>query len=72
MIVGIIFISLTLLIHDLSLLSAGILFIALSSIIEHQRVLIRKNDLIIHYLKLNQSIDDDSDHEVSSFEKLDT
>lgn len=62
-VVGVIFISLTPLLYNISLLLAGILFIALSSIIENQQTLIRKNDLIIHYLKLNQSLCEEEEDE---------
>ena len=62
-VVGVIFISLTPLLYNISLLLACILFIALSSIIENQQTLIRKNDLIIHYLKLNQSTSEENDTE---------
>ena len=63
-VVGVIFISLTPLLYNISLLLAGILFIALASIIENQQTLIRKNDLIIHYLKLNQSKSEENNTEI--------
>lgn len=59
---GILFICSLPIFPTISSISAGILFIALASIIEHQQTLIRKNDLIIHQLQLHQSLyveDDD-------------
>ncbi|WP_053985256.1 hypothetical protein [Niameybacter massiliensis] len=54
--VGIILISLTPLVGNILLPAIGILLIALSTVIENQKTLINKSDIIIEHLKLNRSL----------------
>lgn len=64
--VGIILISLTPLVRNILFPAVGILLISLSSIIENQKTLIHKSDLIIEHLQLNHTLLDEKINQTSN------